>query len=516
MSPTPVKNDKVELIERPPIVVVMGHIDHGKSTLLDYIRKSNIVEKEAGGITQHTGAYEVFHKGQHGKEKRITFLDTPGHEAFTLMRSRGATAADIAILMIAADDGVKAQTREALRLIKESNTPYIVAINKIDKPNVNVEKIKQSLAEHEVFVEGYGGDVPLVEISAKTGQGVDELLDLLLLVAELEELKGNPNKAAEGVIIESHRNPQKGISATLIIQDGVLKNGMYVVAEESFSPVRRMETLSKGVIREASFSSPVQIIGFNSVPHAGASFVSYATRKEAEKYVKKHKPKEDGVRVPAAKEGKETSEEVSEKVERVSVPLVIKADARGTLEAIEGEINKLSVEQVDIKVLSVGVGDISESDIKRTSGGKKPIILGFNVVVDSAAKTLAEQLQIQIQTFDIIYKLTEWLEEELKKRKPKIRVEETAGKAKIIRVFSTTKNKQVVGGKVTEGKLVSGGNVKIFRRESEIERGKILELQQQKLKTKEVAEGLEFGAMIEAGHNIAEGDIIEVFVVTEK
>ena len=257
-------------IQRPPVIVVMGHIDHGKSALLDYIRKTNVVESESGGITQHISAYELTHNN-----RKITFLDTPGHEAFKKMRSRGTEVADIAILVVSAEEGVKAQTLEALECIKESTIPFIVAINKIDKPQANVEKIKQNLIENEIYLEGLGGEIPFVPVSAKTGVGIPELLDMMLLVADLEELSGDKGKSADGIVIESNLDQKKGISASLVIKDGTLKSGMFVVAGDSFSPVRIMEDFKGLPIKEASFSSPIKIVGFNKVPQVGAKFSSF-------------------------------------------------------------------------------------------------------------------------------------------------------------------------------------------------------------------------------------------------
>jgi translation initiation factor IF-2 len=287
------KEQKEATAVRPPVIVIMGHIDHGKSSLLDYIRKSNVVAGEAGSITQHTSAYEVEHQTHDGKSMRITFLDTPGHEAFASMRTRGARVADIAVLVVSAEEGVKTQTLEALSAIKESGIPFIVAANKIDRPNANPEIVKQELSEHGVFVEGYGGTVSFVPISAKTGEGIPDLLDLMLLTAEMEELSGDPSKDAEGVVVESHRDPKKGVSATLIITDGTLKKGMYVAAEESLSPVRRIESHVGHALDEATFSSPVRIMGFDSIPPAGAIFRAFKNKKAAEAYIADLKTRAD-------------------------------------------------------------------------------------------------------------------------------------------------------------------------------------------------------------------------------
>ncbi|MEX0934126.1 MAG: translation initiation factor IF-2 [Candidatus Paceibacterota bacterium] len=510
----PNKNQQENKAVRPPIIVVMGHIDHGKSQLLDYIRESKVVEGEAGGITQHMYAYEIDHTDKKGQVKRMTFLDTPGHEAFTLMRSRGARMADIAILVIAADDGVKQQTREALNIIKESGIPFIVAINKMDLPSASADRVKQELSEQEVFLEGYGGQVSNVEISAKTGKGVDELIELLSLIAEMESFTGDKALSAEGFVIESHRDPQKGVSATLLIHNGTVKKGMYVVAGVASAPVRAILNFKGESVGEAHFSSPVRISGFNETPSVGAPFRVFSSKKEAEKYLA-------GKRDVDKQEGDEAeTQNQKESVlggKKAILPLVIKADVEGTLEAVLYEIKKLDAGDVSLQVIESGVGAVSESDIKRASGVTLPLVVGFNVAIEKNAEALARGLHVSIETFDIIYRLVEYLEEEVAKRKPKMKVEETLGKAKIIRIFSKTKDKQVVGGKVREGKLRTGSQVKILRRDIEIARGKILELQEQKVKTDEVLEGSEFGSMIESReHDIAEGDYIESFEISNK
>jgi len=505
------QNEKV--VRRPPIVVVLGHVDHGKSTLLDYIRKSNVVEGEKGGITQHMYSYEIIHKDESGKNRKITFLDTPGHAAFSLMRERGANIADMAILVVAADEGVKPQTLEALSVIKGGALPYVVALNKIDKPEANTEKTKQGLAEHEVFLEGYGGDIPAVLVSAKTGDGVKELLDMVLLMAEIGELTGNFDKNAEGIVAESHHDPKKGVSATLIIKDGTLREKMYVATSSALSPVRFIENSLGEKIPLATFSSPVRIVGFNALPHAGDAFSSFKTKREAEEYMLTPKHLATAAEAPRRTD---SAKEQEGEVKILTIPLIIKADTAGTVEAVESEIKKIQVENVIVRVLDRGVGAISETDVKRASGSSDSLIVGFNVVAPPRVARLAEQYGILIQTFDIIYKLTEWLAEEIEKRRPRIRTEEIIGKAKIIRIFSKDKDKQVIGGKVNEGKLRAGAIVKILRRDFEIGRGKILELQQQKVKTSEVAEGFEFGAMVESKHEIATGDAIEAVEIVEK
>ncbi len=500
-------NSEQGLVARPPVVVVMGHIDHGKSQLLDYIRKSSVVEKEAGGITQHIGAYESEVKCQskeHGHETRkITFLDTPGHEAFSKMRARGAKIADVAILIIAADDGVKPQTMEAYEAIKKAGIPFVIAINKIDKEGSNPEQVKAQLAEKQIFVENYGGNIPIANISAKTGQGVDELLDMVLLLAEMEELKANPNKNASGTVIESHLDTKRGISATLLIQNGTMKKGKFVLSGKTIAPVRIFEDFQGKPIEEAGFSSPVKIVGFNSAPEVGASFQTFNSKKEAEEEVKKNTEN-----APSNKATESAPKDDSKA--KITMPVIIKADTTGSIEAVEKEIMKLADEDVSITVLRKGIGNISEEDIKLSYGTKSPIALGFNVEMDSQAKDLAEQFGVKVKTSDIIYKISEWLEEEIKKQKLLIPREEILGKAEILKIFNRTKNKQVIGGAVTEGKIMSGKIIKIKRKDFEIGEGKVAGLQSDKKETREVGKGEQFGAMVESKIEIAKGDTIEI------
>lgn len=489
----------------------MGHIDHGKSSLLDYIRKSNIVEGEAGGITQHLSAYEVIHERKDSlAANRITFLDTPGHEAFSKMRARGANVADIAVLVVSAEDGVKEQTKEALRSIKEAGVPYIVAINKIDKPNANIERTKQNLAENEIYLEGFGGDVPFVPISAKIGTGVSDLLDMMLLVAEMENLTGDTSLPAEGIVIESHIDTKRGTSATLIITNGTLEKGMFILAEESMSPVRAIENFLGKQVPEATFSSPIQITGFDGIPAVGSTFRAYENKKDAEKTQLELREIRSKVKKTETARATPLSENA------LIVPVVIKSDVAGTLEAIEKEISKIEHERVVIKIIAKGVGTIGENDAKLASGSSSAIILGFHTKVERGAQDIADRFGVTIKTFDIIYKLSEWLEEELTRRTPKVMGEDIVGTAKILKIFSATKHKQVIGGKVTSGALEVGAQVKIMRRDVEIGRGKIEGLQAQKIATKKVEEGNECGMMIESKMEIAGGDILEAFVMNEK
>ncbi len=481
---------------RPPIVVIMGHIDHGKSTLLDYIRKSNVVAGEAGGITQHLSAYVVEHTTSEGSKKRITFLDTPGHEAFQKMRLRGADVADIAILIVSAEDGVKPQTLEALASIKQANIPYIVAINKIDKPGADLIRTQSSLIENEIYIEGMGGDIPWVAISAKSGQGVDELLDVLLLAAELAELKGDAGANAVGVIIEGKLDGKRGNTATLIVKDGTLASGSFVVSGTGFAPVRIMEDWSGKTIKEAGPSEPVGIVGWTEVPKVGASFITVGSKKEAEILVTTNKglverPQQYDTSLP-------------------TIPLLIKTDVLGTIDAIEHEISKFESDRISVRIIGTGVGTISANDVQNVSATENAIIVGFNVKPERAAQDLADRLGVEIKTFDIIYNLAEWLNTALKDRTPKKEEERITGRAKILKHFSTQKNSHVLGGRLEEGTLSLNQRVRIMRRDIELGRGVLKNLQQQKSNVQAVSDG-EFGMQVDSKVEIAPGDHIEAF-----
>jgi len=484
--------------ERPPIIAVMGHVDHGKSTLLDFIRKSNVVETESAGITQHISAYEVVHN-----QKKITFLDTPGHEAFSAIRRSGTLVADIAVLVVAADDGVKPQTIEAFESIKSAGIPFVVAINKIDKDGTNIENTKASLAENEIYLEGYGGDVPNVAISALRGDGVEELMDTILLVAEVEELKGDPGQKAEGFVIESHLDTKKGISATLVITNGTLETGDFVVSGESFAPVRYIENYLGEKITKATLSQPVLISSWNSLPHAAETFFVMETKKEAEEKIAEF----------------DRSERVlvdqTEVADKLSVPVIVKSDAHGTLDAVLKEIRKISLERVHPRIISAGIGPITENDIRLALTKEHSLVVGFNSKMDPRAKHLADRENISPQTFSVIYKLTEWVEQELQKQSPTFDTEETTGQAKILKIFNQSKNKQVIGARLEEGLLKKGSKIKVLRRENEIGDGIIRELQQNKNEVTEITDG-EFGAMVESKTEIVAGDYIRSIVIVKK
>jgi translation initiation factor IF-2 len=501
MAKTPSKTSSASPIPRPPVVVVMGHIDHGKTTLLDYIRKANVVAKESGGITQHTSAYEFEHTDPSGKKRHVTFLDTPGHEAFGAMRARGAKVADVAILVVSAEDGVKPQTLDAYKAITSAGIPFVVACNKIDKPNANIEKTKATLAEASILVEGYGGDIPWNAISAKVGTGVSELIDTIFLLADLKGITGITSKPGEGVIVESHMDSKKGATATIIVTDGTFTQGAAVVAENTFAPLRIMENFLGRPVKEAGLSAPLRISGWSAVPAVGATVRMVATKRDAE-----HEAAHFAQKVA---EKKPVAAAVSE--DTAVVPLILKSDVMGTLEGIEHELRKIAVERVHMKIVAKGLGDISENDVKLLSGSDRPIVIGFKVGVDARAKELAERHQVSIKTFDIIYELTEWLKKSLSERKILREVEKVTGEIRVLRCFSQQKEKQVLGGRVQTGVLKIGDRVRITRRDTVVGEGKVMELQAQKIATKEVTEGNEFGAMIESKHLIAERDTLHAF-----
>ncbi len=499
-------NKTAHQTERPPIVVVMGHVDHGKSTLLDFIRKTNIVAREAGGITQHVAAYEVEHE-KDGQAKRITFIDTPGHAAFSAIRERGANVADIAILVVAADDGVKAQTIEALQQIREAKIPFVVAINKIDKPNANIERTQASLMEKEVFLETLGGDVPWTAISAKVGTGVSDLLDLILIVAELNEFTADPSVTAEGYVIEAHRDQKRGMAATLIIRNGTVKSGMAVLAGRALAPVRILETTSGETVKEATFSSPVQLVGFDELPSVGEQFRAYKNKKAAE----------EARPAPAAPAARASHAPAEGEDVKFALPVIVRADTSGSLEAIEHEAATLGDERGFVSIVQSGIGTISENDVKAAMAGSTlGTVIGFNVRVDTVATEYARQHGVRIETFNIIYKLTERLTELLKEGRPRKLTEEVHGRAKVLKQFSSRKDEHVIGGSVVEGYIAKGGQVRVTRRGTTIGVGKMRNIQSHKQDVSRVETGSEFGAQVESDFVIMQGDTLECFTTSMK
>jgi translation initiation factor IF-2 len=492
------KEIQPNIVTRPPIVVIMGHIDHGKSTLLDYVRKSNVVAGEVGGITQHLSAYCVEHTTKEGEKKNITFLDTPGHAAFQKMRLRGADVADIAVLIVSAEDGVKPQTLEALESIKVAGIPYIVAINKIDKPGADLVRTQSSLIENEIYIEGMGGNISWTPISAKTGVGVDDLLDLILLTAELAELTTDSTIGGTGTIIEGKLDEKRGSTATLMIKNGAVKSGTFIVSGTSYAPVRIMEDWSGKNIKEAYASEPIGIVGWNEVPHIGDTFVTVQSKKEAEEMIEKNKIAPSQIR--------------EENSDLPCIPLLIKADVLGTIDAIVHELEKFKSDRMNVRVIGTGVGTISGNDVQNVSATKNAIIVGFNVKPDRGAIDLAERLGVEIETFSIIYKLSEWLEQALKERTPKKEEEHITGKAKILKHFSSQKNAHVLGGRIEEGNLSVGQQVRVTRRDIDLGRGVLKNLQQQKSNVQRVSDG-EFGMQLDSKMEIAPGDYIEAIEI---
>lgn len=490
------------LIERPPVVAIMGHVDHGKSSLLDYIRNSNIVAGEAGGITQHIAAYEVAHKDSSGAIKKITFIDTPGHAAFSHMRNRGARIADIAILIVSAEEGVKTQTTEAIKTILNEKVPYIVAITKIDKTNANVEKVKSDLLTEGIYVEGYGGDIPCVPVSSKTGAGVDTLLETILLLAEFQEFTGDPTQLASGFVVEANMDQQRGISATLIIKNGTLDKGQFIVVDDTYTTTRIIESFTGDTIESATFSTPIRITGFTNLPRIGSAFSTVTTKKEAEIQTLEAKEilKElDAKQILNINEGTKI------------IPIIIKSDVFGSAEAIDGEIEKLSTDEVYFKVIKKGVGSINESDAQLALSDKNTIIIGFNVDIEKSVPDMNDIEQITIKTFNIIYKMTEWLEIEREARRTRKEVDTVIGQAKILKVFSSTKNSCVAGGSVIFGVVSKKEQFKLMRGGVEITRGSIEGLQMAKSPVSSVEAGNEFGMQLDCKEEILQGDILETF-----
>ena len=496
---------KIEKDIRPPVVAILGHIDHGKSTLIDYIRKTNVTLTEAGGITQHASAYEITHTLKDGRTKQITFLDTPGHEAFSSIRTRCASVADIVALVVSAEDGVKPQTLEAFKQIKECPLPYLVVITKTDKPSADVERTKQSLAENEIYVEGYGGNTPVVELSAKTGSGVDEFLDMIGLMAELEGKKADRETLGTGVVIESRLDPKRGIIIVGIIKDGTVRQGLFAATSGAISPIRYLLDAEGNMVPELSFSSPVQIVGWDKMPIIGSEFKTFLKKEEAIAFAKEQQNK-----MGESKSEKAPREGVS------SLNIVLKADTAGSLEAIKTELDKLSRERIAPRIILSNVGGIGENDVKSALSATEVIIIGFNTKVDREASALAERSGITILTFDIIYELTNKVKELLSLKEPRIEVEEIESTSKVLKLFGTAKGKQVIGGRVVSGVLKRGALIKIIRREAEIGRGKVKELQQSKIAVDSLNEGAEFGAMIESKMEIAPGDMLNSVVLITK
>ncbi len=474
-------------------MVVLGHIDHGKSSLLEAIKDFRITAKESGGITQHIGAYQI-----EEKKGKITFLDTPGHEAFSQMRSRGAKVADIAILVIDAVEGLKPQTKEVLLNIKETNIPFIVALNKIDKPEANPEKVKGTLSKEGFLVESMGGKIPSIEVSAKTKKGIPELLELILLISEMEELKADFKKPAEGVVIESYLDNSRGPTATLLLTDGCLKAGEIIATSSAFVKVKSIENFQKKQIKEAFPSDPVIIFGFNQVPKVGEEFKVFPDLESAEKHIAISKKERKSPEIVEALEG-----------QRI-LNLIIKADVLGSLEAVEGILKSLPQEKVILRILKSEVGNINESDIKLASSARATI-LGFRVKADQTAAKISEREKTRILLFEVIYELVEGVRKLMEKIVQSQDVRTDLGKAKVLAKFLTDKNRQIIGCRVTEGETRKGASIEVFRNEEKIGQGKMINLQRNKKDAALIQKGEECGILFEGEVKIEEGDILLLY-----
>ena len=481
---------KTNMQIRPPVVVILGHVDHGKTTLLDYIRQTRVAQTETAGITQHTGAYQVEKSGH-----MITFIDTPGHEAFSAMRSRGANVADIAILVVAADDGVMPQTKEAIYHIKHAGIPLIVAINKIDTQAADIQKVKNQLAEAEVFLEGYGGKVPNVAVSAKTGEGTDDLLDMINLVAELEELQEEVETPVEMVVIESTLDSSRGPVATFLVKKGILRVGDIIAGNTAWAKVKNIRDFGGNNIKEARPSTPVVVLGLSVVPQVGEKFKQMNNAQEAEERVERRERKEQ--------EGSLVDTGGDKKL----LNIILKADAAGTLEAVHEVLRSIQNEEVALRVLSEGTGDINDSDIRLAESGKA-IIVGFRVKANNIAQNLARARQLELLTFDTIYSLVEGVRAELSLRIEEKVSEVEIGKLKVLAVFRTEANSMIVGGKVVSGIVRRGAALRVEREGEIIGEGRATRLQIGPTATQEAGQGEETGVLFEGGTKIQMGDIL--------
>ena len=503
--------DKEEDLEpRAPVVVVMGHVDHGKTSLLDYIRNAHVAAGEAGGITQHIGAYQVNVQG-----KTITFLDTPGHEAFTAMRARGAMITDVAILVVAADDGIMPQTVESINHAKAANIPIIVAINKMDKPEANPERIKEQLTKYELVPEEWGGETIICPISAKTGEGIDNLLEMVNLTAEMQELKANPNRSAHGAVIEARLDKGRGPVATLLVQNGTLKQGDVIIAGTAVGRVRAMTSAKGEKLTEAGPSVPVEIIGMGEVPGAGDDFHAVADERMARELVEQRKHEQK--MAASAPVGKVSLEDLFSQIkqgEMKDLNIIVKADVQGSAEAVKASLEKLSNEEVRVRVIHCAVGAISESDVMLATTSNA-IIVGFNVRPDNNAKESAARNNVDMRMYRVIYDCINEIETAMKGMlAPKFK-EVELGQAEVRNVFRITGVGMVAGCYVTNGKMQRGAQMRLLRDNIVIYDGAIASLQRFKDSVKEVAQGYECGITFEKFQDIKEGDVIEAYLMEQ-
>ena len=498
-------------VSRPPVVCVMGHVDHGKTSLLDAIRSTNVISREAGGITQHIGAYMVKCNGQD-----ITFLDTPGHEAFTAMRMRGAQATDIAVLVVAADDGVMPQTIEAINHAKAAGVDIIVAVNKIDKPTANIERVKQELSEYELIAEDWGGQTIFVPVSAKTHEGIDTLLEMILLDAELKDLKANPNRKARGLVIEAQLDKGRGPVATILVQKGTLHVGDNVAAGSCYGKVRAMIDDKGRRVKEATPSMPVEILGLNDVPNAGEIFVNTENEKEARSFAETF-IKENREKLLADTKTQLTLDSLNSQIKEGSLKelnLIVKADVQGSVEAVKQSLLKLSNEEVVVKIIHSGVGAINESDVSLASASNA-IIIGFNIRPDAMAKSVAEREKVEIRLYRVIYQAIADVEAAMKGMLVPIYDEKVIGHAQVRQIFKASGVGNIAGSYVTDGMFQRGCKIRISREGEQIYEGSLASLKRFKDDVKEVKEGYECGLVFEKFNDIQIDDIVEAYIMEE-
>ena len=501
-------DDEKDLKERPAIVTIMGHVDHGKTTLLDYIRSTRVAEGEAGGITQAIGAYQTEKDGH-----KITFIDTPGHAAFTQMRARGASVTDIVVIIVAADDGVMPQTKEAIDHAKSAGVPIIVAVNKIDKPNINIERVYTEMSENGITPESWGGEYPFINLSAKTGEGVDTLLETILAIAEVKELKANPNRYALGAVIEEKLDKNVGGLSSFLILNGTLRLGDPVVVGTTYGKVRTMKNDKGESIVEAGPSTPVEITGLNDTPKAGDKFMAFETIEEAKEVAEKRK------NIEKEKSNVKKTLSLDELFESVNagqkeVAVVLKADVRGSEEAVKSALENIKVKDVRVKVIRSGIGPISESDIVHARASKA-IVIGFNVVSSSDAKAMAKEYGIEIRCYTIIYKLVEDVEAALNGMLDPEYEEKIIGSAVVRQIFKFSKVGNIAGVYVTDGIVKNNANVRVIRDGKILIDTKISSIQRGKDQAKEVKKGFECGITLEKYDDFKEGDTFEVYVMEQ-
>ena len=505
------EEDEKDMVPRPPVICVMGHVDHGKTSLLDAIRQTNVTSREAGGITQHIGAYVVDYNGQ-----KITFLDTPGHEAFTAMRMRGAQATDIAILVVAADDGVMPQTVEAINHAKAAGVEIIVAINKIDKPSANVERVKQELSEYELIPEDWGGNTVFVPVSAHTKEGIPELLEMILLTAEVKELKANPNRRARGLVIEAQLDKGRGPVATVLVQKGTLRVGDAVAAGCCYGKVRAMMDDKGNRVKEAGPSTPVEILGLNDVPNAGEIFIAHQNEKEARSFAETFIAESKNKLIEDTK-AKLSLDNLFSQIKAGNVeelPIIVKADVQGSVEAVKQSLVKLSNEEVVVKVIHGGVGAINESDVSLASASNA-IIIGFNVRPDAQAKSIADREKVDMRLYRVIYQAIEDVEAAMKGMLDPVYEEQVTGHAVVRQTFKASGVGTIAGSYVLDGKITRGSKARITRDGEQIFEGPLASLKRFKDDVKEVAAGYECGLVFEGFNDLQEDDMIEVYIMVE-